>query len=72
MKQPAWVLQSASADQPGPEQLSQVLSTTALQSWRRMQPGWQAMDQGLHEQALRLLLQLPAHETDVFGFVELG
>ena len=24
-----------------------------------------------HEQALRLLLQLPAHETDVFGFVEL-
>ena len=54
LKQPAWVLQSASADQPGPEQLSQVLSTTALQSWRRMQPGWQAMDQGLPEQALRL------------------
>ena len=54
LRQPQWVLQSASMDRPGPEQLHLTPDPQALRSWPRIEPGWAAIQRG--EQALGLEL----------------
>ena len=54
LRQPNWVLQSASADRPGPEQLSATPDADALQAWALIQPGWEAFHIGEPTQAEQL------------------
>lgn len=46
LRQPNWVLQSASMDQPGPAQLSPEPNADALAAWALIEPGWQAFERG--------------------------
>lgn len=46
LRQPKWVLQSASTDRPGPEQLTAQPDADALQAWALIKPGWQAFHAG--------------------------
>ena len=46
LRQPSWVLQSASADRPGPEQLIQNPYEVAEQAWSLIRPGWDALQAG--------------------------
>ncbi|MCP9942755.1 hypothetical protein KBY70_10180 [Cyanobium sp. ATX 6E8] len=46
LRQPAWVLQSASADRPEPTQLLAEPSPEALRSWAQIEPGWRALEAG--------------------------
>ena len=66
LRQPRWVLQSASADHAHPGPLSEEAHASALQSWGWIQPGWDAMEQGRIPQATELWQQaLHEHPTDL-------
>jgi hypothetical protein len=54
LHQPAWVLQSASADQPNLTKPSRGAMEEARQSWRLIQPGLAALQRGDSERAQRL------------------
>lgn len=51
IKQPKWVLQSASADRADSEQLNAEPCDTALQAWELVKPGWDALQNGDIERA---------------------
>lgn len=46
LRQPAWVLQSASADRPEQELTHEEPNPAALHAWARIAPGWQALEAG--------------------------
>jgi len=54
LRQPRWVLQSASVDRPGPSQLSTTPDASALHSWGLIEPGWRALAQGDRPAGLQL------------------
>ena len=54
LRQPGWVLQSASVDRPGPAQLSATANPATLHSWNLIEPGWRAFERGEHAQGVRL------------------
>ena len=51
LRQPPWVLQSASADRPAAELPPAAASATALRSWALIEPGWRALEAGEHHRA---------------------
>ena len=57
LRQPAWVLQSGSADQPGPEQLRSEPTPEAQQAWTLIEPGWRALQAGDRPRAEQLWRQ---------------
>ena len=57
LRQPAWVLQSASADRPEPTQLLAEPSPEALRSWAQIEPGWLALEAGDRATAVTLWRQ---------------
>ena len=46
IRQPNWVLQSASADREDPNQLNAKPCNTALHAWELIKPGWDAFQKG--------------------------
>ena len=64
LRQPTWVLQSASADRPEANQLLAAPKPEAQRSWRLIEPGWRALEAGDHTNAEALwrqaLVQAPA------------
>ena len=46
IRQPNWVLQSASADREDPNQLIEKPCDTALRAWELIKPGWDALQKG--------------------------
>ena len=53
VRQPKWVLQSASADRPGPDQLSDEPDANAMEAWNIIKPGWKALRAGDTHEAKR-------------------
>lgn len=53
LRQPDWVLESASADRTNTSQLTSKPNAAALKSWRLIEPGWLALEKGDRQQAER-------------------
>ena len=64
LRQPKWVLQSASTDRPGPEQLTAQPDADALQAWALIKPGWEAFHSGETLQAEQRLGEAMAQQPN--------